>query len=186
MKRTDAISRIEEIVAPVAQAAGLEIVEIELKGSGRHQMLLIVIDKPGGVTHGDCEIITREAGDLIDAVDPISGPYQLEVSSPGVERPLKKWQDWERFVGQKVKVVLKQPLSLARVANSSASSLAEEAAIASKSRSKGASVKAVETKHFDGIVSRAENQFVTVDLNGGEQVTFPFDQVSRANLKFEW
>ena len=65
MKRTDAISRIEEIIAPVALAAGLEIVEIELKGAGRHQMLRIVIDKPGGVTHGDCEIITREAGDLI-------------------------------------------------------------------------------------------------------------------------
>src|SRR6266702_2359177 len=109
MKRSEAISQIEQIVTPVAQAAGLEIVEIELKGSGRHQMLLIVIDKPGGVTHADCELITREAGERIDAVDPISGPYQMEVSSPGVERPLKKWKDWERSVGKKVKVVLKEP-----------------------------------------------------------------------------
>jgi ribosome maturation factor RimP len=162
MKRTEAVSQIEQIVAPVAEAAGLEIVDIDLKGSGRHQMLQIVIDKPGGVTHADCELITREAGERIDAADPISGPYQMEVSSPGVERALKKWKDWERFVGQKVKVVLKEPLAMPD------------------------QTKPVELKHFDGVVTSAENQSVTVELTGGEQVTFPFDQVSRANLKFEW
>jgi ribosome maturation factor RimP len=162
MKRTEAISQIEQIVAPVAEAAGLEIVEIELKGSGRHQMLQIVIDKPGGITHADCELITREAGEQLDAVDPIAGPYQLEVSSPGVERALKKWKDWERFTGQKVKVVLREPVTLPD------------------------SAKPLEVKHFEGVVKSAENQSVTVELPGGKQVTFPFDQVSRANLKFEW
>jgi ribosome maturation factor RimP len=197
MKRTDVISQIEQIVAPVAQAAGLEIVEIELKGSGRHQMLLIVIDKPGGVTHGDCEIITREAGELIDAADPISGTYQLEVSSPGVERPLRKWQDWERFVGQKVKVVLKQPVSASASSEEpEPPALPPEASGATgssskKSKSKSAASKSAASvpsglKHFDGVVRRAEDQSLTVELSGGEQVTFPFDQVSRANLKFEW
>lgn len=158
MKRSEAISKIEQIVLPVAEAAGIEVVEIELKGAGRHQMLLIVIDKPGGVTHGDCELITREAGDQLDAVDPIAGPYQLEVSSPGVERALKKWKDWERFVGKKVKVVLKEPV------------LAGGA----------------EVKHFDGVVSRSEDQTITVEQDSGVPVSFAFDQVSRANLKFEW
>ncbi len=190
MKRTDAISQIEQIVTPVALAAGLEIVEIELKGSGRHQMLLIVIDKPGGITHADCEIITREAGELIDAVDPISGPYQLEVSSPGVERPLKKWQDWERFVGQKVRVVLKQPL-LAQGPPPEAQAARTEVLPVKSRPSKALQAKALqakeqELKHFDGVVSLAENQFVTVERETGEPVTFAFDQVSRAHLKFEW
>ena len=158
MKRADAISQIEQIVTPVAAAAGLEIVDIELKGSGRHQMLLIVIDKPGGVTHADCELITREAGERIDAVDPIAGPYQMEVSSPGVERSLKKWKDWERSVGKKVKVVLKEPML----------------------------VGGVELKHFDGLLTRAQDQSLTVEPEGGAPVTFPFETVSRANLKFEW
>lgn len=183
MKRTDAISQIQQIVTPVALAAGLEIVEIELKGSGRHQMLLIVIDKPGGITHTDCEIITREAGELIDAVDPISGPYQLEVSSPGVERPLKKWQDWERFVGQKVRVTLKQPA----VAQAAATEVLPVKSRPSKAlQAKAVQAKTQELKHFDGVVSRAENQSVTVERETGEPVTFAFDQVSRAHLKFEW
>jgi ribosome maturation factor RimP len=160
MKRNEAISKIEQIAEGVAMAGGLELVEVELKGSGRNQLLRIVIDKPGGVTHADCEFVSREAGALFDADDTLPGPYQLEVSSPGVERKLKKWQDWERFQGQKVKVVLKQPL-------------------------------AGDLKHFDGIISQtaadpggAHN--VTVQLTDGKQVTFPMEQVDRANLKFEW
>ena len=171
MKRDEAISKIRQIAERVALAAGLEIVDVELKGSGRHQMLRIVIDKPGGVTHADCELITREAGEEIDAVDPIAGAYELEVSSPGVERPLKKWQDWERFTGQKVKVVLKEPLA---GPHEGSNGHAKHPA------------KAVELKHFDGAITRAENQTVTVSLPDGTQVTFPFEQVSRANLKFEW
>jgi ribosome maturation factor RimP len=158
VKRSDVIRKIEDIVIPVAEAAGIEVVEIDLKGSGRHQMLLIVIDKPEGVTHADCEYITRQASEKLDADDPISGSYQMEVSSPGVERPLKKWKDWERFTGKKVKVVLKEPLVPGDAG----------------------------TKHFDGVVARAENQTVTVEPELGEPVTFSFDQVSRANLKFEW
>jgi ribosome maturation factor RimP len=182
MKREEAISKIRQITERVAAAAGLEIVDVELKGSGRHQMLRIVIDKPEGVTHSDCEFITREAGDELDAVDPIAGPYELEVSSPGVERPLRKWQDWERFVGQKVKVVLKEPLARG-------GSGGDEAAAPSAPPLKGRAkhpAKLVELKHFDGAIARAENQTVTVDLPDGNQVTFPLEQVSRANLKFEW
>jgi ribosome maturation factor RimP len=161
MKRDDTISQIEAIAERVAAPAGIEIVEVELKGSGKHYLLRIYIDKPEGVTHADCELISRGVGAILDDEDPIPGSYELEVSSPGVERPLGKWQDWQRFTGKKVKVVLKEPVRF------------EPAGPA-------------DLKHFDGVITRAEDRSVTVELPGGALVTFPFEHVSRANLKFEW
>jgi len=153
--QVSAQAAVEHIAEVVGVRSGLEIVEVELKGAGRNQLLRITIDKPGGVTHTDCETVSREVGEALDADDPISGPYQLEVTSPGVERKLKKWQDWERFRGEKAKIVLKEPVG--------------------------------ELKHFDGVIARtAEDRSITVETSGGAEVTFPFDQVDRANLKFEW
>ena len=75
-------------------------------------MLRISIDKPGGVTHADCEFISRETGEVLDAEDWIpGGKYTLEVSSPGVERKLSKPKDFERFAGQKAKIVLREPVA---------------------------------------------------------------------------
>jgi ribosome maturation factor RimP len=162
MKREEAISKITAIAEQAAHPAGIEIVEVELKGSGRSHLLRVYIDKPEGVTHADCELISREMSAVLDAEDPIPGTYELEVSSPGVERKLGKWQDWERFTGKKVKVVLKEPLETA------------------------AGAKHSELKYFDGVILRAEDHRVTVELARGEQVTFPLEQVDRANLKFEW
>ena len=69
------------------------------------------IDKPSGVTHADCERISHEAGDILDAEDVIpGGAYTLEVSSPGVERKLSKPADFQRFIGQKAKIVLHEPV----------------------------------------------------------------------------
>jgi ribosome maturation factor RimP len=160
MKREEIISKITALAEQAAAPAGIEIVEVELKGSGRSHLLRIYIDKPEGVSHADCELVSRAVGDALDLEDPIPGTYELEVSSPGVERKLGKWQDWQRFAGKKVKVVLKEPVPL------------HEGAAA--------------LKHFDGVISRAENQTVTVELTGGSNVTFPVEQVDRANLKFEW
>jgi ribosome maturation factor RimP len=73
--------------------------------------LRIFIDKPEGVTHGDCEMISQNVGTILDIEDVIPGAhYTLEVSSPGVERKLTKARDFERFVGQKVKVALREPV----------------------------------------------------------------------------
>jgi len=163
MKRETTISQIEAIAERVAAAAGLEIVEVELKGSGKHYLLRIYIDKPEGVTHADCERVSRNMSAVLDEEDPIPGSYELEVSSPGVERPLGKWQDWERFTGKKVKVVLKEAI-----------------------RPQTEEARQAELKHFDGVITRAEDHNVTVELAGGALVTFPFEHVSRANLKFEW
>ena len=105
--RQNVVARIEELAQKVASSDGLEVVEVELKGSGRNQMLRIYIDKPQGVTHPDCESVSHQVGSLLDAEDLFPGHYTLEVSSPGVERKLRKWKDFERFQGHRMKVVLR-------------------------------------------------------------------------------
>jgi ribosome maturation factor RimP len=110
MSRQGALLKIEEIAGQVAVAAGVEIVEIELKGGGKNQFLRVSIDKPEGVTHTDCENISHQLGEILDAQDIIPAHYTLEVSSPGVERKLLKLKDFERFQGKKAKVVLREPV----------------------------------------------------------------------------
>ena len=74
-------------------------------------MLRIFIDKPGGVTHGDCEFVSQNVGTILDVEDVVpGGSYTLEVSSPGVERKLVLPKDFERFKGQKAKVILREPV----------------------------------------------------------------------------
>jgi len=108
--RQAVVSRIEEIAERVARSEGMEIVEVELKGGGRNQLLRISIDKPQGVTHADCELISQQVGTILDVEDVVPGHYTLEVSSPGVERKLLKPRDFERFQGKKVKIALHEPM----------------------------------------------------------------------------
>jgi ribosome maturation factor RimP len=109
--RQGVVSRIEEIAERVAQSEGIEVVEVELKGAGQHRFVRISIDKPEGVTHGDCELVSQQVGAILDVEDVIpGGQYTLEVSSPGVERKLLRIRDYERFHGKKAKVVLREPL----------------------------------------------------------------------------
>jgi ribosome maturation factor RimP len=109
--REAVVEKVREITERVGASEEIEVVEIELLGGGKHRTLRIYIDKPTGVTHGDCEMISHNVGTILDVEDVIPGDtYTLEVSSPGVERKLSKPRDFERFVGQKVKVVLREPV----------------------------------------------------------------------------
>lgn len=109
--REAVVEKVREIADRVGASQGLEIVEVELLGGGNNRVLRIFIDKPAGVTHADCEFISQQVGTILDVEDVIPGArYTLEVSSPGVERRLSKPKEFERFVGQKVKVVLRQPV----------------------------------------------------------------------------
>jgi ribosome maturation factor RimP len=111
MSREEVTAKVLEIAERVGASEGLEIVEVQLLGGGGARVLRIFIDKPGGVTHGDCETISQNVGTILDIEDVIPGAhYTLEVSSPGVERKLTKPRDFERFVGQKVKVALREPV----------------------------------------------------------------------------
>src|ERR1035438_10870340 len=101
-------AKIEEIAQRVAESEGLEIVEVEVKGGGNQRFVRISIDKPAGVTHADCELISQHVGTILDVENVVpGGHYTLEVSSPGVERKLNHPRDFERFSGHKVKVVLR-------------------------------------------------------------------------------
>ncbi|HML17117.1 MAG TPA: ribosome maturation factor RimP [Bryobacteraceae bacterium] len=103
--------KVREITERVAANAGLEVVDVELLGGGQSRLLRIYIDKPEGVTHADCEFISQHVGTVLDVEDVVPGArYTLEVSSPGVERRLRKPSEFERFVGHKVKIVLRQPV----------------------------------------------------------------------------
>ncbi|HUA85325.1 MAG TPA: ribosome maturation factor RimP [Bryobacteraceae bacterium] len=109
--RAAIVEKVREIAERVAGDVGLEIVEVQLLGGGHSRLLRIFIDKPEGVTHADCEYISQNVGTILDVEDVVPGAgYTLEVSSPGLERKLTKPREFERFVGQKVKVVLRQPV----------------------------------------------------------------------------
>jgi len=105
------IEKVQEIVERVAADAALEVVDVQLLGGGGSRLLRIFIDKPEGVTHADCEHISQHVGTILDVEDVIpGGKYTLEVSSPGLERKIARPREFERFVGRKVKVVLRQPV----------------------------------------------------------------------------
>lgn len=110
--RQELMDKIREIADRVARAGDIELVDIEFLGGGRHRVLRVYIDKDGGVTLGDCESVSTGIEAVIDAEDLIpGGEYTLEVSSPGVERKLARPRDFEKSVGKKVKVVLREPVA---------------------------------------------------------------------------
>lgn len=104
------LDKIRQIAERVTESEGLELVDVQLLGGGKQRVLRLFIDKESGVTHGDCENVSQQVGTILDVEDVIPGEgYTLEVSSPGVDRPLFKPRDYERVVGQKVKVQLRLP-----------------------------------------------------------------------------
>jgi ribosome maturation factor RimP len=104
-------AKVRDIAERVASSEGIEIVEVQLLGGGGSRLLRIFIDKPQGVTHADCEFVSQQVGTILDVEDVMPGArYTLEVSSPGVERKLTKPREFERFVGRKIKVQLRQPV----------------------------------------------------------------------------
>jgi len=105
------IDKIREVAERVAGASGLEVVDVEWK-VGRQRFLRVVLDKPGGVSHGDCEKVSHELGVILDVEELVPGQagYVLEVSSPGLDRKLTKPSEFERFAGRRAKVSLTQPV----------------------------------------------------------------------------
>jgi ribosome maturation factor RimP len=146
-------NKVTQIAERVGAGAGIEIVDVQMLGGGGARLLRIYIDraatstdraltsaeptaeaagqtqaaeKLGGVTLADCEFISHNVGTILDVEDVIPGQrYTLEVSSPGVERKLTKPRDFERFVGQKVKVALRQPVENQRTWVGALASFAE-------------------------------------------------------------
>ncbi len=99
-------SRLHQLIEPVVTTMGYELVGIEQGGQGHRRVLRLFIDSPTGVTLGDCSRVSHQVGGVLEVEDPIPGAYILEVSSPGIERPLFEVRDFERFAGRKVQVKL--------------------------------------------------------------------------------
>ncbi len=105
------LEQVRNIAERVTASSGLELVEVEFLGSGKARMLRIFIDKTGGVTHQDCESVSKEVSTILDMEDVVPGEsYLLEVSSPGLDRKLTKPADYERFKGSLIKVTTYEPV----------------------------------------------------------------------------
>ncbi len=158
----------------------IEIIEIQVRGAGKSRLLRVYIDKPGGVTHGDCELISQRLGKLLDEEDavPVDGggqeedtpkdrksprrlsrpqlfpeSYTLEVSSPGVDRKLTRPRDFERVVGQKIRLAVRN-------------------AIEGQTR-------------FEGRLTEFAAGTLQLEIAPEHLVRVPLDQIQKANLKFE-
>lgn len=101
---------VEEIALPVVEKHAFELVDVEFIKEGANWYLRIYIDKPNGITLDDCQLISEEVSEKLDKVDPIEQSYFLEVSSPGLERPLKKDTDFEKYKGELVEVKVYNPI----------------------------------------------------------------------------
>lgn len=95
---------IRGLLEPSVTTLGYELVAIELAGNGSDRILRVYIDQPNGITANDCATVSRQVSAILDVEDPISGTYVLEVSSPGLDRPLASAKDFERFTGSLVKI----------------------------------------------------------------------------------
>jgi ribosome maturation factor RimP len=105
------VERIAAIAERAARREGLEVWDVEVAGAGRGRIVRIYIDKPDGVTLDDCELISQQVGTVLDVEDVIPDQhYNLEVSSPGVERRLLKPEHFARFAGQKIRLALREPI----------------------------------------------------------------------------
>jgi len=103
-------TQLEDLLSPVVDSLGYEFVGLEYLPQGKHSLLRIYIDKPDGITVDDCGTVSHQVSGVLEVEDPISGHYVLEVSSPGLDRPLFKFEDFERFSGNNVQIRLQIPL----------------------------------------------------------------------------
>ncbi|UCD33340.1 MAG: ribosome maturation factor RimP [Desulfobacterales bacterium] len=107
----DILMRAKDLLEPMCEAEGVELVHLEYQREANGRILRLYIDRPGGVTLDDCVAVSRQSGDLLDVYLDDMGPYRLEVSSPGSNRPLGKKIDYEKFKGSRAKIVTTQPIN---------------------------------------------------------------------------
>jgi len=110
VKKRRVVDRVKEIAAPICDSKNIELVDVEFIKEGPHRFLRIIIDKEGGISLDDCQLISSEVNVILDKIDPIEENYFLEVTSPGVERELKREEDFKKFAGKDIQINLFQPI----------------------------------------------------------------------------
>ena len=155
------IDKIEKLVQPLLEELGCELVDLEYQREQRGWVLRFFLDKENGINLDDCAMASREISSLMDVENIISTAYSLEVSSPGIERPLKKTQDFKRFTGQLAKI-------------KTITSIDPDAT--GKNR-----------KTFVGTLSGFEDEDVLLILkNTTDAIRIPLQQIDKANLHYEF
>jgi len=101
---------LRQILEPAVEGLGYELVDLELKIGGRDGLVRLFIDRPEGIGLDDCEAVSRQVSAVLDVADPVPGQYNLEVSSPGLDRRLTKREHFERFTGKDVRIRLRVPI----------------------------------------------------------------------------
>ncbi len=155
--RDESEQRAEQLLMPVIQENGFELVDVEYVKEAGTRYLRAYIDKEGGITIDDCELVSRAFGQLLDAEDFIEESYVLEVSSPGLGRPLKKEKDFVRSIGKDVEVKLFKPLS-----------------------------KEKKEKDFLGTLKSYDGASVTIVQESGEELTLERSAIALIRLAFVW
>lgn len=111
MTKKDIPAVVEAMVLPIVQELGLELVDVEFVKEGPNWYLRVFLDKEGGINLDECSLVSQQLGRLLDEKDPIPQAYMLEVSSPGVDRPLKKQADFIKFAGRLIRVKTFAPIN---------------------------------------------------------------------------
>ncbi len=110
MAKRRIVDIVKDLVLPVIEENGFELEDIEFVKEGKEWFLRVYIDKDGGITLDDCQIVSEYLSKRLDETDPIEHHYYLEVSSPGLDRPLKTERDFEKYKGRLVEVHLYEPI----------------------------------------------------------------------------
>ena len=110
MGQNNVARTVAELVAPLVDECGIELVEVKHVKEGGRWFLRVFIDKPGGIMVEDCELISRRIDPVLDTYDHIPHAYTLEVSSPGVDRPLNRLADFQRFAGERISLATFVPV----------------------------------------------------------------------------
>ena len=111
MKKKRVVDIVSEIATPFCESNGIELLEVEFVKEGPHRYLRLLIDKEEGVSLDDCQLVSKHLNSKLDEIDPIEENYFLEISSPGVERELKREKDFDKYKGENVKAHLFHPLN---------------------------------------------------------------------------
>jgi len=149
-------ARARQLAEPLVAAQGLELLEVEYLREHDGWVLRLIIDKPGGVGLDDCAAVSRSVERVIDEEDLVENEYHLEVSSPGLDRPLKKPDHFRRVEGKKVKVKTFGPLGQPP------------------------------RRNFSGLLKGVAEDAVTVEVEGAGAFRIPFKDIAKANLEFEF
>jgi ribosome maturation factor RimP len=156
--KEDTCTVVSTIAKPILESMSLDLVDIEFGRVGPDAVLRLFIDKEEGIMLDDCAAFSRELSMILDIEDVIACNYTLEVSSPGLDRPLKKQSDYDRFVGRLIKVRTYQPF-LDDSGN--------------------------KRKTFLGKLEGLVDGIVKISLSEGQTASIPLEQVAKANLEFE-